>query len=93
MNTFANILPLILVAIAVIFASSFFNRVALSTLGLEKIANDNTRRVATAGVKSFVFVALFAAGMALIGNPYTLGSFFVFWGVVALIEFVMPSRT
>lgn len=92
MNTFANILPVILVAVAVIFASSFFNRLALPTLGLEKISSESTRRLATAGVKSFVFVALFAAGMALIGSPYTIGSFFMFWGIVALIEYVMPSR-
>lgn len=92
MNTFANFLPTLLVILVVAFTSGFVQNLVLNMFGVQNIANPSTQKLATAGIKSFVFAAMFAIGFALIGNPYTLGSFLMVWAFIGLIEYILPTR-
>ena len=93
MNTLAQLLPTILVIFVVAFTSGIVQRLALNLFGVQNITNPGTKRFATAGIKSFVFTAMFAAGFAIIGSPYTIGTYLMLWASIGLIEYVWPTRT
>lgn len=92
MNTLAQILPTLLVVFVVAFTSGIVQRLVRSMFGVENIANLGTQKIVRTALNSLVFAGMFAIGFALIGNPYTLGSFLAVWGIVAIFEWIVPSR-
>lgn len=92
MNGFANFLPTLMILVVVVFTAGIVQQLVLNALGVQNISNPGTQKFATAALKSFVTTAMFAVGLALIGNPYTLMSFFMIWGFLGIIEYIMPSR-
>ncbi len=93
MNALAQHRPTILVIFFVALTFPIVQRLVLNLLAVQKIANPGTKRFATAGIKSFVFMAMFAAGFAIIGSPYTIGTYLMLWASIGLIEYVWPTRT
>ena len=92
MNTFAALLPTILVIFVVAFTSGMVQRLVLNMFNVESIANPGTQKFVRAALNSLVFTAMFAIGFALIGNPYTLMSFLMVWGLIGIFEFILPTR-
>ncbi len=92
MNTFATLLPTLLVIFVVAFTSGIVKQLVLNMFGVQNISNPGTQKFAAAALGSFVFTAMFAVGFALIGSPYTLMSFLVVWGIVGVLEYILPSR-
>jgi len=90
--SFANLLPTILVIFVVAFTSGMVKQLVLNMFGVQNIANPGTQKLVAAALGSFVFTAMFAIGFALIGSPYTLMSFIFVWGIVGVLEYVLPTR-
>jgi hypothetical protein len=92
MNSLAQILPMLLVMLVVMFTSGLVQQLVLNMFGVQNIANPGTQKFVRAVLKGFVFTAMFAIGFALIGNPYTLLNFIVLWGFVGALEYILPAR-
>ncbi len=92
MNTFASLIPTIIVVLVVAFTSGMVQQLVLNLFNVNSIANPGTQKFVRAALNGLVFTAMFAIGFALIGNPYTLGTFLMLWGIVGILEYILPSR-
>lgn len=92
MNTLASLIPTILVVLAVAFTSGAVQQLVLNLFNVQSIANPGTQKFVRAALNSLVFTAMFAIGFALIGNPYTLGTFLMLWAIVGVFELILPTR-
>lgn len=85
-------LVLLCTFIAVSIVSVPVLRFVRRLLPTEGITNDKSRRLADAAITSGVWVSLYGVAFALIGLPFSAVSFVVVFGLLTLIEYIMPSR-
>ncbi|HIA51035.1 MAG TPA: hypothetical protein EYN91_02970, partial [Candidatus Melainabacteria bacterium] len=68
MNTFASLIPTIIVVLVVAFTSGMVQQLVLNLFNVNSIANPGTQKFVRAALNGLVFTAMFAIGFALIGH-------------------------